>query len=80
MKIREGITIGAGLLGASGCVILWVEIEDHLLASEILKFHSIAILVSGGKRGCGGTFCRVAHRKSVLKRPGFERENLWAVN
>ena len=42
----------ARLLGASGGVVLWVEVEDDRAAREVLEGVLVAILVGEVERGC----------------------------
>src|SRR5690606_16378685 len=58
VDLLDAVADAAGLRGAAGGVILWVEVEDDLLSTEIGEADGVAVLVGqlevGGRvAGCG---------------------------
>ncbi|MNC93437.1 hypothetical protein D3C83_100660 [compost metagenome] len=43
---RVRIAEGAGLLGAARGVVLWVEVQDYALASQIAQLHGLTAVAN----------------------------------
>ena len=75
-QLRPPVTEGARLHGASGRVILWIEVQHHGSVLEFGKSSECAGLIGSGKRGCLAAWIDEWHGGKCTRHVCFRRARI----